>query len=283
MTIYAESLACSDIIIPLLPDATDSTETAVTGFDSTLPAFGADSALRADIVVHQRGMMGTEPPYSIRNDNSLTIVLLATLMLMLIALATSRPVIGQKLKQLFSSKDSDETGWKQQPLFMHLLAMINCLLMAVAAFVLVSRTLSDGAVENNHITLIAVLCAAFFVFYYAKLAIYTLVNNVFFGTRKSRQWNSSFLVVLDIQAVMMMPIVMLLVFFNLTSQNAIFYLAFVLFLNKIVAFYKTWNIFFREKRAYLQIFLYFCALEIMPLLAFGGEVLMTVNENKFFF
>ena len=266
-----------------MPDTAASTLAAESGFDSTLPAFGADSALRTDIAVHSRGMQGTELPYIIRNDSNLTIVLLAALMLMLVALAAARPVMGQRLKELFSSKEGDDSGLQQQPLFMHLLALINCMLLAVTAFVMASRMLPESFVEKQHLLLVAVLFAVFCTYFIAKFALYTLVNNVFFGTKKSRQWNSCLMTILDFEAVMLMPMVMLLVFSNITTQNAFFYLVLVLFLNKMLAFYKAWCIFFREKSAYMQIFLYFCALEIMPLLALGGEVLINVNENKVFF
>ena len=275
MTIFAGSLAYSDIIIPLQAD----TAAAAEGFDSTLPAFGADSVLRADIAIHSRGVKGTAQPYSIRNDNNLTITLLAALMLMLVAMAVAKPVIGQKLKEFFSNKSGDDAEAGRQPFFVYLMAAINCLLLAVMTFVLASRTLPENIVERQHLAILAMMCATFIVYFVVKAAVYALVNIVFFGARKSKLWNSCSLAIINFEALLFMPIVMLLVFFNLSTKIAVIGILSVLFLTKILSFYKAWNIFFKEKRACLQIFLYFCALEIMPLLVLGGEVLIIVNKN----
>ena len=51
-------------------------------------------------------------------------------------------------------------------------------------------------------------------------------------------------------------------------------------INKILSFYNELNIFFRQNGGTLQTFLYFCALELVPLLAFGGIWLMTIDLLK---
>jgi hypothetical protein len=73
---------------------------------------------------------------------------------------------------------------------------------------------------------------------------------------------------------------MLQVYFDLSLEKAAFLFCFVLFLNKILAFYKSWLIFFKQKGLYFQNILYFCALEITPILAFCGAWLMIVNNLK---
>ena len=44
-----------------------------------------------------------------------------------------------------------------------------------------------------------------------------------------------------------------------------------------VAFYKSYSIFFKRMGASLQIILYFCALELMPLMVLWGVLFITDN------
>ena len=45
----------------------------------------------------------------------------------------------------------------------------------------------------------------------------------------------------------------------------------------MLSFYKCYAIFFKRSGASLQIFLYFCALEVMPALALWGVLMITDN------
>jgi hypothetical protein len=53
---------------------------------------------------------------------------------------------------------------------------------------------------------------------------------------------------------------------------------FVVFLAKLLTFYECFLIFFKRTRVYVQIFLYLCALELMPLFGLWG-VLMTITNS----
>jgi len=68
------------------------------------------------------------------------------------------------------------------------------------------------------------------------------------------------------------PAVLVQVYFDLGIENVIYYYVLVLFLAKILTFYKSWAIFFRQSGVYMQTFLYFCALEIAPLLGFAAAL-----------
>ena len=46
---------------------------------------------------------------------------------------------------------------------------------------------------------------------------------------------------------------------------------------KLLSFYKVYRIFFQRKAYFLQFFLYFCTLEIVPLATLGG-VLMLIDK-----
>ena len=84
----------------------------------------------------------------------------------------------------------------------------------------------------------------------------------------------------SLSATLLLPLVFLQFFFDLSMEKAVIDFIFILFLNKMLTFFKCWSIFFRQKRRFLQNILYFCALEATPLLVFGGIWLAVVNLLK---
>ena len=97
-----------------------------------------------------------------------------------------------------------------------------------------------------------------------KMLIYWFVNSVFFGKKKSTRWLKSFLFITSFEGVALFPLVMLQSYFDLSIQNAVFYVAFVIVLVKLLLLYKSYVVFFGHKTFFLQIILYFCALELCP-------------------
>lgn len=86
----------------------------------------------------------------------------------------------------------------------------------------------------------------------------------------------AYLFLFSCEGVLLFPVVMLLTYFNLSLDAAIIYALIVVGLVKILSFYKSYIIFFRGNGSFLQIFLYFCALEVVPLFALlGGLVLIS--------
>ena len=82
------------------------------------------------------------------------------------------------------------------------------------------------------------------------------------------------------EGIVLFPIVMLQSYFGISVQSAIIYAAIVLILVKLLTIYKCFVIFFRQNGAVLQIILYFCALEIVPMLALAGFLVMIVDYLK---
>ena len=80
------------------------------------------------------------------------------------------------------------------------------------------------------------------------------------------------------EGIALTPIVLLSVYGQLRVIPALICIGFVVFLAKIFSFYKCYLIFFRQFGVFLQIFLYFCALELIPLAGLVG-ILETINEN----
>ena len=84
----------------------------------------------------------------------------------------------------------------------------------------------------------------------------------------------------SMEGVVFLPAVLLQAYFDMTEKNVVIYFIIVLIIVKILTFFKCYVAFFRRNVVKLQIILYFCALEMVPLLAFWGALDFVTNSLK---
>ena len=104
-----------------------------------------------------------------------------------------------------------------------------------------------------------------------------MVNYTFFNGKNNGQWTHTMLILSAIEGALLFPAILFQSYFDSSPQHIIFYAVFVLVLVKIFTFYKCYVIFFRKNGLFLQIILYFCTLEIIPLLALWGILGIITN------
>ena len=229
----------------------------------------------------KEGVPGTPIPYNISTDNLLTASLLLLLISFVIILAKSAHSTIQQARQFFFGTHRNDTGKETGNMFFSLFMLpINCWLMAIFTYCYASEYLTRYFIIEPPILIVAIFFVAFMGYFLLKWLSYTVVNTILFSGKKRQQWNNDYLFNIAIEGMLMFPLVFLLIYFDLSIKIALFYFGFILILNKILAFYKGWSIFFKQNAGFLQIFLYFCALEAAPLLAFSGVCLAIANNIK---
>ena len=228
------------------------------------------------------GVLGHPIPSQLGNDDLTTITLLLCFVIIAISIAFARGFISRQLRNFFYEIHSEELSnvTSSEIRFEFLLVAIDCLLLGIGSFIAAEEKMPGIFVRDTVFINILILSALFACYFLSKWLMHFMVDPVFFGSKKTIQLFKVLLFITACSAVLTLPIVMLLVFFDLSVEKCTFYFCSILILNKILTFYKCWFIFFRQKGFFLQTFLYFCALEITPLLAFCGVWLMTVNNLK---
>jgi len=221
-------------------------------------------------VYREEGVAGTPLPYALRNDNILSLTLLISSLLFIVVLVKSFPLFLRQSKDFFRFQHSADDLLPVYSRFSLFMLAFDCLMLAIICYIIAIKVINSEYIFNHQPLVVGVFFAAFLIYFLLKGVIYSIVNNTFWGRKKSLQWIYSCLYLVAIEGMMLFPIALLLVFFDLSVKNATFCCGFVLILNKVLTFYKCWSIFFRQNYRSLQIFLYFCALEAAPLLAFAG-------------
>ena len=205
--------------------------------------------------------------------------------MLVVSIAHSQHFIERQLKDFFyvphnDTNISETSGELRFQLFLVLLA---CLLEAIGTYQFTKYYIADTFVLDSEFMLVTILFGIFIGYHALKWTLYAVVNGVFFGSQQNVQWQKLLLFITASFGVMLFPVVMLVIYFELSLQNALIYLGFVFILTKFLTFYKSWSIFFRQNDLFLQNILYFCTLEIIPVLTLASGILVLIDHLKLIF
>lgn len=197
----------------------------------------------------------------------------------LVAASLSRNFIIRQVGSLFriprNRATMAETSYEVR--FQLFLVVQTALILSIVYY-LYNRTAGGNSyIMESQLEMIGIYFGIFMGYFLAKYILYSIVNWVYFSRNKCLQWMQSWLFLTSMEGVLLFPLVLLLVYFNLSMQISMIYLLTAILLIKILAFYKEFVIFFKRTSVSLQIILYFCALELMPLTALVGVLTYTGN------
>ncbi len=207
--------------------------------------------------------------------NSDTAVIVAfVLMFGMIATVVGRNKRGivSRLKNYFTDRrmyadDNTELRYNEKlntVLFL-LIAIVSLGFIAVGSVSDVDVALPDFVSGGWHVIfgIVCVCAAALFVL---KSLLYYCVNWVFFSYERNIRWMSSFFLMTSLSAFLLYPLAVLAVFTEVGQTIIIFCLILVSILYEILLFYKLCVNFRVKKYGFLLIFLYFCTVELLPIM-----------------
>ena len=227
---------------------------------------------------HAGGVEGVPVPYTVSNDNTITALLLGCFVMAMVAFSVSRNFIEKQIWGFFRiSRRKElvsETDYEVR--FQLFLIAQTALLSSILCYFFTHG--GSGRLEGaSQLGTIGCFCAIFMGYFLLKHLTYGFVNWVFFDRRSNGQWNHTWLFLSSLEGVLLFPVVLLQVYFSLSANAALVCILIVMLFVKMLAFHKGYSIFFKRKGVGLQIILYFCALELMPLMVLWGILLITDN------
>ena len=245
--------------------------------------FSKDSLFHPELPGGRFGVAGDPVPYSIHNDSVITSILLAFFILVVIAIANIHEFIVRQFKNFFyipreGTSEMTETGTELRiQVFM---VFLSSLLLSLLFYFYTIHYIGDTFVLESQYHLIAVYLVLMIVYFTAKVILYSVVNSVFFDSKRKRHWFKTLLFISSMEGLILFPAVLLQTYFDMSEKNVILYYTIVLFFVKILTFFKCYVVFFRRNVVKLQIILYFCALEMVPLIAFWVTLDIVVKSLK---
>ena len=255
----------------------------------SLPQYYRENFFSKDTLYHEElsaqdyfGMSGDPVPYSYANDNLVTSLLIIGFLL--IAFAFSRMsnfIVGQAKNFIHPSQNRLTLSETSSEIYMQVvLTFLACIVYALLYYLYATEYLAKTYVTTSEYVLLGIFLAVFVGYFLMRFGLYTMVNNLFFDSSRNKKFLTSLLYLSSIEGLLLYPALALLAFMHLPAQNAIWYCLTVVILVKILTFYKSFTIFFKQNDLFLQIILYFCALEMVPLFTLWGGLSVIVDILK---
>ena len=216
-------------------------------------------------------------------DDTLTTLLLALTILTFIAYSNIRGFFTRQVKNFFRPPLDGTTTVRDtltEVRFQGFIVFLTSVLFATLYYFYALHYIGDTYILDSQYYLIAIFCAIFLLYLVLKVWLYSFVNWVFFDGKRNGQWIRSLSFLISLEGLLAYPAILMGPYLNVPIQNVEIYFAIGLILVKLMTFYKCYVIFFRQNVVGLQIILYLCALEIVPLLALWKVLYITANSLK---
>ena len=254
-----------------------------------LPQYYRENFFSNDTLYHEElsvqnyfGMAGDPVPYSYANDNLVTSLLIIGFLITAFSFSRmSNFIVGQTKNFIHPSKNSLSLSETSGEVYMQIvLTGLTCIVYALLYYLYATEFIAKTYVTSSEYVLLGIFLGVFVGYFLLRFGLYTMVNILFFKSSDNKKFLTSLLYISSLEGLLLYPALALLAFMHLPAQNAIWYCITVLILVKIMTFYKSFSIFFKQNGFFLQIILYFCALEMVPLITLWGGLSVIVDILK---
>ena len=232
---------------------------------------------RPELGMTHSGVLGDPAPYSVSNDNVVAGTLLVCFALAMIASSMSSNFIVRHIKSLlhspYRSNNVGETSHEIR--FQTFLVVQTALLLSITYYLFTRPAKSSNYIIDSPLLAVGIFLGIFLGYFLLKKILYSIVNWVYFDRKSNQKWSQLTLFLVSAEGVLIFPAVLLMIYFGLSVQYTLIYVATIIGLTKLLLFYQGYVIFFKRTAASLQIILYFCTLELMPLMALVGILVYT--------
>ena len=228
------------------------------------------------------GVSGDPIPEILSNDDVITGLLILCFLFIAFTLSKISGFVVRQLKDFFyiqrADRDITETGNEMK--FQFVFVGLTCLVFGLLYYLYATAYIADTFTLSSDYAILGIFIGTFLLYFLLRFILYYGVNNIFFDNRKNTKFLTSILFLTAMEGAVLFPILLLLAYLHFSPVYAAIYVAVVVILVKILTFYKSYVIFFKQNGVFLQIILYFCALEMVPLLTLWGGLSVIVDIFK---
>ena len=224
------------------------------------------------------GFEGTPISYSPRTDDAIALTLLACFFLSSIALARGKKFLSQQVKDFVLHRERTsifDSSTAADVRYLLVLVLQTCVLSGITFLNYFHDTCPALMNRVSPLLLLGIYVGFCLAYFLLKWLIYMFLGWTFFDKNKTNIWLESYSALIYYVGFALFPVVLFLVYFDLSLTNLVIIGAIILIFTKILMFYKWIKLFFHQFSGLFLLILYFCALEIVPcLLLYQGMIRM---------
>jgi hypothetical protein len=263
--------------------ATDSASLPESHFlYEDLGFFQGDSLLHTEVRVGQTGFNGIPRVYQLWRDDWVVLSVLMCLMLLAMIQNRIRRKFFSQAKEFFSPPKNDSRKEKNDSAFEKLapplMALILSIMGGLGMFMYTQKQLHLFLGQISPYILIGIYTGIWISYFIFKNLLASFVNWIFFDKIKQALWKKSCFFLFAIETPLFFWVIISTIFLNLPPAIPLWIILTIGILIKLLHLYKTFFIFFPEFYGTLHLIVYFCTLEIMPLLAVFKVLIRVTDE-----
>ena len=213
------------------------------------------------------GMEGEPLPYLAQSDGRVTTLMFLCILMVSFAFSREKNYLLQQAKSLFINRERssmfDEANIIDIRYFI-LLISHTCIVLGFCLFYYMTDTHAAIFEKIPHMYLLGGFIALIPVYLFLKWGLYGIVNWTFFQKVRNSSWTTSFFNLFIWLGILLLPLVLLVVYLDISSPANLYLLGIVVIIAKISLFWKSFSNFFEKIHGAFHLILYFCALEILP-------------------
>lgn len=225
-------------------------------------------------------MTNTPAPYSMTTDSVIMLLFILNIIGISYVILMNGTSIIERTKGLFyyqhkSMPFGDRT---------HITRICNALMYAQTIFYLAiiamatMKERSEVAIEKSPLTYLAAYYILFLLFFIVKRIMYDATNSILYSKKEMLEWRNLYFFTIKLLGFALAPAAIAILFIPSLPLNFVHYyliLASGAFIFTIIS--SAVKIIFTKRRNYLEIFLYLCALEFLPI-AMVWKSLLQLSE-----
>ena len=269
-----------DTLCCLPTDSTPLLETLPSYKD--MGFFQGDSLLHPEVEIKQMGFSGIPRSYQLWRDDWVTLFVLICFLLLVVVLKKTRFNITAQTKDFFfpsknaqKEEKAENNNSLQTSLFM---MFILSIMGGLGMFVFTQNHLDLFLGQISPYMLIALYIGIWVIYFLTKVILSSFVNWIFFDKTKRKLWQKAVFYLTTAESLLFIPVIIVTVYFNLPANISLWIIVAIGLLIKILLLYKTFLIFFSKFYGTLHLIVYFCTLEIMPLLVVFKILIRVTDE-----
>ena len=227
------------------------------------------------------GMQGEALPCPLQSNPIIITMLFMCIVLTAFSFSKKKKYLVQQLKSVITHKERSSIFNETTNTDGHysiLLGLQTCILLAFSTLYHYVGNRPLPVEQTTHLWLLGGLFIGVCTFILLKCLLYQLVDWVFFQKVKHSVWIASFFHSFIWLGILLLPVMLVILYFDLSTQASVFLIGLLIIFAKIALFWKCFSNFFEKIHGALHLILYFCALEILPdLVLWKGIELMSNN------
>jgi hypothetical protein len=225
---------------------------------------------------------GIAIPHTSRTENGMITFLLGCFFLLAFLLNRSKRFLLQQFKDFITHHRERVSIFFTSGVidirYSLLLILQTCVFVGFCMFYYFECELPELAEHFSFLSLTGIYVCVSVIYLIYKWIVYFCLGRVFFDRTKVKLWMESYSILVYSLGFVLFPIILLLVYLDLSIVFFIIVGFFLLAIIKLLMFYKWIKLFSINVYGLLLLFLYFCAIEIVPLFLFY-EGLAQLNNS----